>query len=99
MEITYSLIHCYKHLREKAIIYLNFDDYKDTDNKVEKFEDIVDDLLLKNSCWYLVPSFIEYKIKTKRFKFSNVVELVQKKRTSFIIFIMCDFTFDNKFCK
>lgn len=67
LEITYSLITCYKHSREKAIVYLNFDDNSDIDIKVEreKFECIVDNLLLKNSRWYLVPSFIEYKIKAK----------------------------------
>ena len=64
LEITYSLIPCYKHSHEKAIVNLNFDDDKDIDIKVEKekFEDIVDDLLLKNSGWYLVPSFTEYNI-------------------------------------
>lgn len=67
LEITYSLITCYKHSRKKAIVYLNFDDNSDIDIKVEreKFECIVDNLLLKTSGWYLVPSFNEYKIKAK----------------------------------
>ena len=82
LEITYSLITCFKHSREKAIVYLNFNDNSDIDIKVEreKFEDIVNDLLLKNSGWYLVPSFTEYKIKAKWFKFSNVIEFVLKRK-------------------
>ena len=70
LEITYSLIHCYNYLREKVIIYIIFDDYKDIGIKVEreKFEDIVDDLLLKNSGWYPVPSFIAYKISNSNKK-------------------------------
>ena len=64
----------------KSNYYLKFNNDKDIDIKVEreKFEYIVNDLLLKNSGWYLVPSLIEYKIK--RFKFSSVVVFVLKRR-------------------
>lgn len=67
LEITYSLITCYKHLREKGIVCSYFGDDKDIVIKVGrvKFEDMINALLLKNSGWYIVPSFYEYKINGK----------------------------------
>ena len=61
LNIEYSLIECYKHLMEKVIVYLNYSDDKNFDIKTEreKSEDIVEDSLLKNFGWYLVPKYTE----------------------------------------
>ena len=80
------LIECYKHFYEKAIVYLNYDNDKNIHVKTEreKFEDIVEDSLLKCSGWYLVPSYTEYKVNPKQrwFDYSNVVEFVLKRKTN-----------------
>ena len=51
---------------EKAIICLNYDDVKNIDIQTEreKFENIAVDSLLKNSGWYIVPKYIEYRANT-----------------------------------
>ena len=84
MNIDYSLIKYYKHSFEQVIIYLNYDNDKNIDvmTEREKFEDIVEDSLLKNFGWYLVPKYTEYKANEKWFEYSNVVEFVIKKKTA-----------------
>ena len=63
LNIDYSLIEHYKHLFEKAIVYLNYKDDKNIDIMAEreKFEGIVEDFLLKNIDWYLIPKYGEKK--------------------------------------
>lgn len=87
LDSGYSLIECYKQSSDKIIIYLNFDDDKDNDIKVEreKFEDIVDDLL-KYSGWYLVPSFLEYKIKANGSNLAMFSRLFWKGKTNIFVF-------------
>ena len=77
LEIQYGIIECYKHYFEKVIVYLNYDDDKSIDvmTEREKFDDIVEDSLVKSSGWHLVPSHTEYKTNAKWFYYSNVVEL------------------------
>ena len=84
LNIDYSLIKCYKHSFEKVIIYLNYDDDKNIDvtTEREKFENIVEDSLLKNFDLYLVPKYTEYKTNEKWFEYSNVVEFVLKRNTA-----------------
>ena len=48
----------------------------------EKFEDTVEDCLLKSSGWYLIPSYTEYKTNAKWFDYSNVAEFVVKRKTN-----------------
>ena len=48
---------------------------------MEKFEDIVEDYLLKNSGLYIVPKYIEYRAKTKWFEHCNDVEFTLKRKT------------------
>ena len=64
LNISCIIKKCYKHSYEKAIIYLNYDDNKIIDIKTEgkKLEDIIDNSLLRNSGWYLVPKYVEYLI-------------------------------------
>lgn len=67
MNISYTLNteECFKHSYEKTIIHLNYDDDKNMDiqTEQEKFEDIIDDSLLRNSDWYLVPTvFVTFNI-------------------------------------
>ena len=64
LNISYIMKKCYKHSYEKAIIYLNYDDNKNIDIKTERniLEDIIDNSLLRNSGWYLVPKYVEYLI-------------------------------------
>ena len=50
--------------------------------KRERFEDIVEDSLLKISRCYLVPTYIEYRVNAKWFNYSNVVEFVLKRKTN-----------------
>ena len=45
----------------------------------EKFENIVEDSLLKNFGWYVVPKYTEYKANARWFEYSNVIEFVIKK--------------------
>ena len=68
---------------EKVIVYLNYDNDKNIDIKSEreKSEDIVEDSLLKNFGWYLVPKYTEHKTNAKWFDYSNVVEFVLKRKT------------------
>ena len=84
LNIQYSIIEYYKHSYEKAIVYLNYDGDKNIDDMTEreKFEDIVEGSLLKGSGWYLVPSYIEYKVNRKWFDYSNVVEFVLKRKAN-----------------
>ena len=72
LNIQYSIIECYKHSFEKAIVYLNYDDDKNIDimTEREKFEDIVED------SWYLIPTYTDYSVNTKWFNYSNVFEFV-----------------------
>ena len=81
-EVQYRITECYKHSYEKVIVYLNYDDDKNIDVKTEreKFEDIVEDSLLKNSRWYLVPCYTECKTNKRRFDHSNDVEFVLKRK-------------------
>ena len=53
LKIGYSLIECYKHSFEKAVVYLNHDDDKNIVIMAERenFEDIVEDFSLKNFGW------------------------------------------------
>ena len=83
LNIDYSLIECYKHSLEKVIVYLNYDDNKNIDvmTEREKFEDIVEDSLLKHFGWYLVLKYTEYKTNAKWFEYSNVVEVVLNRTT------------------
>lgn len=81
LEVSFSLSACHKHKREKAIIYLNFEDGKNIDIKLkrEKLEEYVNNLLSKNSGWFVFPSFRKYKTQRKRFRFQNTVEFVLKR--------------------
>ena len=67
VNIGYSLIECYKHSFEKAIVYLNYDNNKHISIIFERetFEDIVEDFSLKNFFWYLVPKYVEYKTNAR----------------------------------
>ena len=49
--------------------------------KREKFENIVEDSLLKNFDWYVVPKYTEYKANARWFEYSNVIEFVLKRKT------------------
>ena len=77
LEIQYSITECYEHSYEKVIVYLNYDDDKNIDIKTEReeFKDIIEDSLLKNSGWYLVPSYTENKTNKRWFDHNNLVEL------------------------
>ena len=44
----------------------------------EKFEDILEDSLLKSLGWYLFPSYTEYKVNAKQFDQTNIVDSVLK---------------------
>ena len=50
--------------------------------ETEKFEDIVEDSLLKNFGRYVVPKYTEKKTDGKWFQYSNVVEFVIKRNTA-----------------
>ena len=83
LNINYSLIECYKHSFQKAIVYyLNYNSDKNIDIMAEreKFEDIVQDFLLKNFGWYIIPKYVQYKTNAKWFKYSLVVEFVLKRK-------------------
>lgn len=58
LEIEFQLKHCYVHKCEKTIIYLNFDDSKNINVKVEedKIKECRDYLLLENSGWFFCSS-------------------------------------------
>ena len=61
---------------------MNYSNDKNINIKTEKekFEDIVDDSLLRNLGWYLVSANTEYKVKAKWFYYSNVVKFVLKRK-------------------
>ena len=61
---------------------MNYSNDKNINIKTEKekFEDIVDDSLLRNLGWYLVSTYTEYKVKAKWFYYSNVVKFVLKRK-------------------
>ena len=63
---------------------MNYNNDKNINIKTEKekFEDIIDDSLLRNLGWYLVSTYTEYKVKAKWFYYSNVVKFVLKRKTS-----------------
>ena len=48
----------------------------------EKFEDILEDSLLKRLGWYLFPSYTEYKVNAKQFDQTNIVDSVLKRKTN-----------------
>ena len=83
LNIQYSIIECYKHFFEKAIVYLNYHDdkYIDIMTEREKFEDIIEDFLLKNSGCYLALTYTEYRVNAKWFDHNNVAEFVLKRKT------------------
>ena len=62
---------------------MNYDRNKNIDIKteIEKFENIRDDSLLRNSGWYLAPKYVASKAKAD-FNYSNVAEFVLKRRTN-----------------
>lgn len=63
---------------------LNYDDDNkniDTKTEREKVKDIINDSLLTNSDWYLVPKYVKYKAKVDWFDYNNVVEFVLKRKT------------------
>lgn len=94
---------------EKAIICLNYDDVKNIDIQTEreKFENIAVDSLLKNSGWYIVPKYIEYRANTNWFEYCNIVEFFLKRKTVELQFVFwkknsiltMDFSFKDKFSK
>ena len=46
----------------------------------EKFENIVEDSLLKNFGWYVVPKYTEYKVNARWFEYSNFIEFVLERK-------------------
>lgn len=63
---------------------MNYDYDKNIDIKTEseKFKDIVDDPQLRNSGWYLVSKYVEYKARAKCFDYSDVVEFILNRKTN-----------------
>ena len=51
-------------------------------NERDKLQNVVHDSLRGNSGWYLVPTYTEYKVKTKWFNYSNVVEFALNRKTN-----------------
>ena len=76
------MTECYKHSFKK-IFYLNYNNDKNIDVKTErkKFEDIVENSLLKDFGWYLAPKYIEYKTNAKWLQYDDVVEFKLKRKT------------------
>ena len=86
LDINLTLTTCHKDKREKATIYLNFDDDKNIDIKLEreKFVEYVDQLLLRDSSCFVVPSLREYKIDKRHLRFKNVVEFILRREQSIL---------------
>lgn len=55
LEIQFYLKHCYVHKREKALIFLNFNNNKNIDIKTEgkKLKEYLNSLLIENLGWFL----------------------------------------------
>ena len=74
------------HIQNKAVSSAIKSECDDKNIKItterEKFQNIVEDSLLKNSSWYLVPTYAEYRVKAKWFDYSNVVGFVLKRKTN-----------------
>ena len=83
LSISFTFRTCPKHKREKATIYLNFDDEKNIDIKLEreKFVEYVDQLLLRDSGWFVVPPFREYK---RHLTFKRVAEFALRREQSIL---------------
>ena len=77
LDISFTLTTFHKHKRKKATTYLNFDDDKNIDLKLERktFDEYVDQLLLRDSGWFVVPSFKKYKIDKQHLTLKNVLGL------------------------
>ena len=88
MDINLTLTSCHKYKRENATIYLNFDDDKNIDIDIklerEKFVEYVDQLLLRDSSCFVVPSLREYKIDKRHLRFKNVVEFILRREQSIL---------------
>ena len=77
LDINSILRTCHKHKREKATIYLTFDDDKNIDIKLERetFLEYVDQLLLRDSGLFVFPSFREYKIDKRHLRLKTLLSL------------------------
>lgn len=79
--MDFTLTTCHKHKCEKATIYLNFDDDKNIDIMLERetFLEYVDQLLLRDSSWFVAPSFRENKIDKQHLRFENAEFVLRRE--------------------
>ena len=82
LNIQYSIIECFKHSFEKAIVYLSNKKNIDIMTEREKFQDIPKNSLLKSSDWYFVPTYAQYRVNAKWFDYSYFVKFVLKRKTN-----------------
>ena len=88
LDINFILRDCFVHKREKATVYLNFDNDKNINIELEqeKLKEYVNYHLPIHSGWFLSSSR-EYKLKRKRRyrRFENIVEFILRKDYTVVV--------------
>ena len=82
LDIDFTLRECFVHKREKATVYLNFDNDKNINDEPEQktLKEYIYCLLPKESGWFLSLSReCKLKGKSRSYKFENIVEFILRK--------------------
>ena len=82
LDIDFTLRECFVHKREKATVYLNFDNDKNINVELEQktLKEYIYCLLPKESGWFLSLSReCKLKGKSRSYKFENIVEFILRK--------------------